>query len=87
MYGDDIKLLAKNEKQLEILMQTGRILDKDIGMQQTYNENWEKRKIKVIELPNQERIRAVEDRLIFCFNGISTLFRLFNAEVILLEEQ
>ena len=32
MYMDDIKLLAKNEKQLEILIHAVRIYSQDIGM-------------------------------------------------------
>ena len=33
MYMDDIKLLAKNEKELETLIQTVRIYSQDIGME------------------------------------------------------
>ena len=33
MYMDDIKLSAKNEKELETLIQTGRIYSQDIGME------------------------------------------------------
>ena len=33
MYMDNIKLLAKNEKELETLIHTVRIYSKDIGME------------------------------------------------------
>ena len=33
MYIDNIKLLAKKEKEVEVLMQTIRIYSKDIGME------------------------------------------------------
>ena len=33
MYMDDIKLFAKNEKELEILIQALRIYSDDIGME------------------------------------------------------
>ena len=33
MYIDDIKLFAKNEKELETLIQTVRIYSQDIGME------------------------------------------------------
>ena len=33
MYMDDIKLFAKNEKELEILIQTIRIYSQDTGME------------------------------------------------------
>ncbi len=33
MYMDDIKLFAKNEKELETLIQTIRIYSQDIGME------------------------------------------------------
>ena len=33
MYMDDIKLFAKNEKELETLIQTMRIYSEDIGME------------------------------------------------------
>ena len=33
MYMDDIKLFAKNEKELEILIDTVRIYSQDIGME------------------------------------------------------
>ena len=33
MYMDDIKLFAKNEKELEALMHTVRIYSQDIGME------------------------------------------------------
>ena len=48
MYIDDIKLFAKNEKELETLIHTGRIYSQDIGMEfgiekmcYASNENWQ----------------------------------------------
>ena len=45
MYMDDIKLLAKNEKELETLIQTVRIYSQDIAMEfgimrHACNEKW-----------------------------------------------
>ena len=49
MYMDDIKLFAKNEKELETLIHALRIYSQDIGMEfgiekkcHTYNEKWQK---------------------------------------------
>ena len=56
IYMDDVKLLAKNEKELETLIQGATIYFVWFG-------------------------------LVSLFNGISPLFRLFNAKAILLEEQ
>ena len=48
MYMDDIKLFAKNEKELETLMLTVRIYSQDIGMEYWHrkmchacNEKWQ----------------------------------------------
>ena len=44
MYMDNIKLLAKNENELETLIQTIRLYSQDIGMEYIYtnNEKWKK---------------------------------------------
>ena len=69
MYMDDIKLFAKNEKELKILIQTIRIYSQDIGMEVSLekyampiikNGKWQI--TERIELPNQERIRMLREK-------------------------
>ena len=66
---DDIKLFAKNEKELEILILTIRIYNQDIGMECGTEKCAmliiisRKRQItKGIELANQVRIRTLEEK-------------------------
>ena len=49
MYTDDIKLFAKNEKELETLIHTIRIYSQDIGI-----ECGKRHLTDGIELPNQD---------------------------------
>ena len=72
MYIDDIKLFAKNEKELETLIQTIRIYNQDIGMEFGIEKcvmlimRSRRRKImEGIELPNQERIRMFDGKEIY----------------------
>ena len=64
MYMDDIKRFAKNEKELETLIQALRIYSKDIGTKFRIEKyailiiRSEKRQMRAgIELANQEKIR------------------------------
>ena len=58
---NDIKLFAKNEKELETLIQTFRLYSQDIGIEFGIDEcamlvmkNGKRHMIEGIELPNQE---------------------------------
>ena len=68
MYRDDIKLFAKNEKELETLIHTVRIYRQDIGMEFGIEKcallvmKRGKRHITDgIEQPNQEKIRTLAE--------------------------
>ena len=69
MYMDDIRLFAKNEKELETLLQTMRIYNQDIGMEISIEKSamLEKKSGKrhiteVVELPNQVDIRTLGEK-------------------------
>ena len=77
MYMDDIKLFAKKEKELEILIHAVRIYSQDIGMEFAI----EKRAILVmksgkrhltdgIELLNQDKIRTLGKNETYKYLGI-----------------
>ena len=59
MYMDDSKLFAKNEKELETLIQTVRIYSQDIGMELDFEKcailvmKSGKRHMTYVELPNR----------------------------------
>ena len=64
MYMDDIKVFAKNENELETLIQTLRIYSQDIGMQLPIEKcvmlKWKVEKEKQRkDQPDQERIRTL----------------------------
>ena len=66
---DNIKLFAENEKEMECLIQTIEIYSQDVGMEfdidacTMFIVKREKRKImEGIKLPNQERIRTLEEK-------------------------
>ena len=74
---DDIKLFAKNEKELEILIHAVRLYSKDIGKEFGIEEcamliiKGEKRHItEGIELPNQEKIRTLGEKETYRYLGI-----------------
>ena len=77
MYMDDIKLFAKNEKELETQIQTVRIYSQDIGME-FYIEKCDKIVIKSrkrhftkgIELPYQEKNRMLGVKETYKYLGI-----------------
>ena len=69
MYIDDIKLFAKNEKELETLIQTVRIYSQDIGMEFGIDKctmlvmiSGKQHLTKRIELSNQEKIRMLGEK-------------------------
>ena len=64
MYMDDIKLFAKNEKELETLIHTVRIYSQDIWMEFDIEKcallvmkSGKRHKTDGIELPNQDKVR------------------------------
>ena len=65
MYMDDIKLFAKNEKELETLIHTFRIYSQDIGMEfakekcaMLVMKSGKRHRTDGMELPNQDKIRT-----------------------------
>ena len=77
MYMDDIKLFAKNEKELETLIHTIRTYSQDIGMEFSI-EKWALLVMKSvkrhltdgIELPNQDKIRTLAENETYKYLGI-----------------
>ena len=73
---DDIKLFAKNEKELETLIQAVRIYNQDIGMEfdieicEMLIMKSKKQTIEGIELPNLEKIRMLEEKETYKYLGI-----------------
>ena len=66
---DDIKLFAKNEKELETRMQTIKIYSQDIGMEfgiekcaMLIMKNGKRQITEGTELPNQERIKTLGEK-------------------------
>ena len=65
---NDIKNFAKNEKQLETMVQTIRIYSQDIGMEfgiekcaMLVIKRGEKKLMNGIQLPNQDTIKSVDE--------------------------
>ena len=65
MYMDDIKLFAKNEKELEALIHAVRIYSQDIGMEfgiekcaMLVVKGGKRHLTDRMELPNQDKIRT-----------------------------
>ena len=70
MYMDNIKLFAKNEKELETLIQMVRIYSQDIGMEFGIEKcailamkSGKQHKTEWVELPNQVVIRMLREKL------------------------
>ena len=68
MYMDDIKLFAKNEKELETLIHAVRIYSQDIGMEfgiekcaMLVMKSGKRHMTDGMELPNHDRIRTLEE--------------------------
>ena len=69
MYMDDIKLFAKNEKELEILIQAVRIYNQDIGMEfgiekcpMLVMKSGKRHLTDGMELPNRDKIRTLGEK-------------------------
>ena len=77
MYMDDIKLFAKNEKELETLTHAVRIYCQDIGMEfgiekcaMLIIKSGKRHMTDGIELPNQEKIRTFRVKETYKYLGI-----------------
>ena len=77
MYMDNIKLFAKNEKELETLIHAVRIYSQDIGIESGIEKcavfvmKSGKRHLTVgMELPNQDKIRTLGENEIYKYLGI-----------------
>ena len=69
MYMDDIKLFAKNKKELETLIQSVRIYSQDIGMEigiekfaMFVMKSGKRHMTKGIELSNKKKIRTLREK-------------------------
>ena len=74
---DDIKLFAKNEKELETLIQIVRIYSQDIGMEFGLEKgaipvmkSSKRHMTEGVELANQEKIRTLGEKEIYKYLGI-----------------
>ena len=77
MYMDDIKLFAKNEKELETLIHAVRIYSQDIGMEfgiekcaMLVMKRGERHMTDRMELPNHDKIRTLEENETYKYLGI-----------------
>ena len=77
MYMDDIKLFAKNEKELETLIHAVRIYSQDIGMEfgiekcaMLLMKSGKRHMTDGIELPNLDKIRTLEENETYKYLGI-----------------
>ena len=76
MYMDDIKLFSKNEKELETLILAVRIYSQGIGMEfgiekcaMLVMKSGKRLMTDGIELPNQDRIRTLEEKETYKYLG------------------
>ena len=76
MYMDDIKLFAKNEKELETLIHTVRIYSQDKGMEFSieiyaliFVKSGKQHLTDGIELPNQDKIRTPAENETYKYLG------------------
>ena len=76
MYIDDIKLFAKNEEELETLKHAVRIYSPDIGMEfgiekcvMLVMKRARQHQSDGIELPNQDKIRTLEEKETYKYLG------------------
>ena len=83
MYMDDIKLFAKNEKELETLIHTVRIYSQDIGMEfgiekcaMLVMKSGKRHLTDGMELPNQDKIRTLTEKQTYKY------FRVLEAHII-----
>ena len=77
MYMDDIKLFAKNEKEMETLIHAVRIYSQDIGMEfgiekcaMLVMKSGKRHMTDGMELPNHDRIRTLEGKETYKYLGI-----------------
>ena len=77
MYMDDIKLFAKNERELGTLIHAVRIYSHDIGMEfgiekcaMLFMKSGKQRMTDGTELPKQEKIRTPEENKTYKYLGI-----------------
>ena len=77
MYMDDIKLFAKNEKELETLIHTVRIYSQDIGMEfgiekcaMLVMKSGKRHMTDGMELPNHDKIRMLGENETYKYLGI-----------------
>ena len=77
MYMDDIKLFAKNEKELETLIHAVRIYSQDIGMEFSIEKcamlvmkSGKRHITDGMELPNQNKIRTLGEKETYKYLGI-----------------
>ena len=77
-YVDNIKLFAKNEKELETLIHAVRIYSQDIGMEfgiekcaMLVMKSGKRHFTDGMELPNQDKIRTLGEKKTFKYLGIS----------------
>ena len=77
MYMDDIRLFAKNEKELGTLIQAVRIYSQDIVMEfgieicaMLEMKNGKRHMTEGMELPNHEKIRTLEENETYKYLGI-----------------
>ena len=77
MYMDDIKLFAKSEKELEILIHAVRIYSQDVQMEfgiekctMLVMKSGKRHLTDGMELPNQEKIRTLEEKETYKYMGI-----------------
>ena len=76
MYIDDIKLFAKNVKELETLIRAVRIYSQDIGMEfdkekcaMLVMQNGKRHLTDGMELPNQDKIRTLREKETYTYLG------------------
>ena len=76
MYMDDIKLFAKNEKELETLIHAVRIYSQDIGMEfgiekcaMLVMKSGKRHMTEGMELPNQDKIRTLGENETYKYWG------------------
>ena len=77
MYMDDIKLFAKNEKEMETLIHAVRIYSQDIGMEfdiekcaMLVMKSGKRHLTDGMELPNQDKIRTLGEKETYKYLGI-----------------
>ena len=77
MYRDDIKLFTKNEKEQETLIHEVRIYSQDIGMEVGIDKcpvqvmkSGKRHLTDGMELPNQDKIRTLEEKETYTYLGI-----------------